>query len=98
MKNELLKQADDILARSKRVAERYVTLQEQNTKLKSEVESLRQELKTKQKQLEEVEQSMKVINIGNAALQNSEDTQELKKKLNEYIREVDRCINFIKAI
>ncbi len=98
MKNELLKQADDILARSKRVAERYVTLHEQNAKLKSEIESLRQELKSKQKQLEEVEQSMKVINIGNAALQNSEDTQELKKKLNEYIREVDRCINFIKAI
>ena len=99
MNQQLLKQAEELRTRAARVSEKYFSLSEHNTRLKTEVDGLKEKLRQKESQLQKMEELMKVKNIGAAvSVSNSTDNAELKKKLNQYIKEVDKCIHLIKAM
>ncbi|HAP01954.1 MAG TPA: hypothetical protein DCQ93_08535 [Bacteroidetes bacterium] len=99
MNQQLLKQAEELRARAARVSEKYFSLSEHNTRLKTEVDSLKEKLRMKDTELEKLEELLKVKNLGEAvSFSKSGDNAELKKKLNQYIKEVDKCIHLIKAM
>lgn len=60
-------------------------LRSDNKALKAEMEGLRLQLKDFQNQ-------EKIAKIAGTILKNSEDSEELKVKIGEYIKELDKCI------
>ena len=95
----LHKQADELQTRVQRVAEKVEQFQQTNVKLKDEVNQLRDELKKKNTELKQTEERVKTVSVVQN-IPNSSPTQvkEMKHKLNEYIREIDRCINKLNAM
>jgi len=87
------------------VKKKVVHLLEQNHKLVSkneelegEVKSLKQLLEAEGKKTEELLNKIKIIklaqNIGSSDSE-SADVTELKRKINEYIKEIDHCITML---
>lgn len=87
------------------VKKKVVQLMEQNRKLSSkneelegEVKSLRHSLEVEARKEGELLNKIKIIklaqNIGSADSENA-DVTELKRKINEYIKEIDHCISML---
>ena len=66
-------------------------IQKENIALKGTIKELRSSIQVKDQRLEEFDQQKMVKQINNGNLDDSEK-KELEKKLNQYIREIDRCI------
>ena len=66
-------------------------VQRENSTLKATIKELRNNIQLKDQRLEEFDQQKMVKQINNGNLGDSEK-KELEKKLNQYIREIDRCI------
>lgn len=95
----LHKQADELRSRVQRVSEKVDQFKQANLKLKDEVNQLRDELKQKSTELKQTEDRVKTVSmVNNMPTQSSAQVKEMKHKLNEYIREIDRCINKLNAI
>ena len=87
------------------IRKKVVHLIEQNHKLLSKNEALESEIKTYKQVLEtegrktdELNNQIKIIklarNIGSSKTE-SADVSELKRKINEYIKEIDHCITML---
>lgn len=95
----LHKQADELQLRVQRVSEKVEQYQQTNLKLKEEVSELRDELKQKSIELKQTEDRVKTVSmVNNVPSQSPAQVKEMKHKLNEYIREIDRCINKLNAM
>ncbi len=95
----LHKQADELQQRVQRVSEKVEQYQQTNQKLKEEVSELRDELKQKSMELKQTEDRVKTVSmVNNVPSQSPAQVKEMKHKLNEYIREIDRCINKLNAM
>jgi chromosome segregation ATPase len=85
----------------KRVADKIATLSKQQQSLKKENSRLQEELaasgkknKELQQKLEELTQQISVLKL-NASSLNEADKKELEKRINQYIKEIDRCIAWL---
>ena len=69
-------------------------LQKENEKLKEElVLSKNKELETEHR-IEEIQQQINIMKISSGNI-NEKDKKEFEKKINQYIREIDKCISFL---
>ena len=60
--------------------------------LKNENQELRQSIKLRDEQLDNFTNQIKITKIVNRLTPEDGTTSELKKKVDEYIREIDQCI------
>ena len=67
-------------------------LQIENTSLKRKNEELEQLVSAQKNALMELEEQNKVVKIAKAVTDDDEDRKEQRKRLNELVREVDKCI------
>jgi hypothetical protein len=86
--HQQLKQVNDKL---QQLLKQQQAIQKENGALKSTIKELRNSLQLKDQRLEEFDQQKMVKQINNGNLDESEK-KDLEKKLNQYIREIDRCI------
>ena len=86
--NQLEKNIQNLLTEHKKSKKELSTLKEENTGLKTEVE----ELKTR---LSDFQNQDKIAKIVSNTSVEKQDSAELKNKLNEYIKEIDRCIEYL---
>lgn len=87
------------------ILDKAVKLKEQNRKLvvrtetlETEVNTLKQQLEKEQQETQELRNKIKIIKLAqNLGSSNNDDAGivELKKKLNEYIKEIDHCITML---
>ena len=95
MSNQLNGRIGSIQKRVLHLLQQNEKLGLKNTELEKKLENLKQQLETEQKKSGEVSNQIKIIklaqNIGTADKDSSEVT-ELKRKINEYIKEIDHCI------
>jgi len=69
-------------------------LQKENEKLKEElVLSKNKELETEHR-IEEIQQQVNIMKISSGSM-SEKDKKEFEKKINQYIREIDKCISFL---
>ncbi|MFL5808385.1 MAG: hypothetical protein ACJ749_02630 [Flavisolibacter sp.] len=69
-------------------------LQKENEKLKEElVLAKNKELETEHR-IEEIQQQVNIMKITSGDM-NDKDKKEFEKKINQYIREIDKCISFL---
>jgi len=69
----------------------HTAMQKENLRLKEELESANQKAASHQKGAEELKQQVSVLKL-NAGEMNDIDKKELEKKINGYLKEIDRCI------
>ena len=76
-------------------------LLKQQTRLKKDNERLREELKKckatendYQQKIDELSQQMSILKLAGGDM-NDKDKREFERKINQYIREIDKCIAFL---
>ncbi len=87
---DLSQDVQSLIAQKQRLQEVLSQLEDENKTLLDEVVGLREKLSSFQNQ-------DKIVKIVNSVVEEgeSEKTTELKRKINEYIREVDKCISHL---
>jgi len=69
-------------------------LQKDNEKLKRENEALKEKEKELQIQIDELTERLKLIVVTKTVF-NKKDKQETKKQINDWVREIDKCISLL---
>jgi len=72
----------------------YQLQQKENDRLKRELQLVKGMETTKAKQIEELEQKVAVLKTATNNMSEA-DKKELEKKLNHYLKEIDRCIEML---
>jgi len=94
MIDQLSQQVNRINDKLQLVLRQVNLLQKENEALKSAMKLSTLELEKCRKSAGELEQQLAVIKMA-AGEMNEKDKKEMEKRLNLYIREVDRCISFL---
>jgi chromosome segregation ATPase len=69
----------------------YAAVQKENSKLKEELQSAQAKIDNQQKNAEELKQQVSILKM-NAVDMNEADKKEFEKRINAYVKEIDRCI------
>lgn len=85
---EQLKRIQDKL---QHLLKQHMAARKENEKLKEELGTAREKLAVQQKNADELKQQVSVLKM-NAGGMNDLDKKELEKKINSYLKEIDRCI------
>jgi chromosome segregation ATPase len=72
--------------------DRYNNLRTKNVELKNENESIKHILQERNDKIKELETKYERIKISGALMGEGENAIEAKKKINELVREIDRCV------
>lgn len=83
-----LKQIQDKL---QQLLKNYTTLQKENNILKRELEKGKQQASQQQKNVDEMKQQLEVLKL-NTGKMNKADKKEFERRINSYLKEIDRCI------
>jgi chromosome segregation ATPase len=72
--------------------ERYNNLRIKNVELKSENEAIKHNLQEQNEKIKELEIKYERIKLSGALMGGGDNAAEAKKKINELVREIDRCV------
>lgn len=70
----------------------YENLQKEAESLREENQSLKNLVNEKDKEINNFHNSIKISKIASQVVNDKADSTELKRKINEYIKEIDKCI------
>ena len=70
---------------------KHDTLQKENNRLKEEIEKSKQNAVLLQKNSDILKQQVEVLKLGGVEM-NAADKKEFEKKINAYLKEIDKCI------
>lgn len=87
---DLSLQVSSIKAKAEKLVEKYQLLEEENEVLSVKMENIKQELEEKSQQVLELNNKIKLLKIAKNV--DGESTKEVKLKINEMVREIDKCI------
>jgi len=96
-------QLNSVLDRTQRLIELCEALQEENDLLKLENQSLQVAVETGKTKAVEMEEKMKVLKLARSLegitvkkINPDEKTLDIKQKISEFVREIDKCIVLLK--
>ena len=69
----------------------HVALQKENSQLKTELASVGLKITDQQKNVEELKQQVSILKVS-AGEMSEADKKEFEKRINTYLKEIDRCI------
>ena len=78
-----------------KIAKSLSSLKKQNDELGLENIKLSESLKSQQKQIEELEKQLNFTKIAKSINLEKDDKKDIKKIINEYVREIDKCISLL---
>ena len=87
----LQQQLKQITEKLQQVTQRYHSLQKEHEQLSKEVMTLREKEKARLIRIDELEMKMTALQSVTGQL-NETEKKEVEKRINRYIREIDRCI------
>ena len=93
---KLIAKTDILIDKARKLAEQNAKLRTVNGQLELEIKELRQALDNEGRKNGELNNKIKIIklaqNISSDTPDENQEVTELKRKINEYIREIDNCI------
>lgn len=96
---ELALRTDIIINKVRRLKKQHQAAEERVTGLEKDIKELKEALEAEKKKNSELNNQIKIIklarNISSGELFEDLKVTEMKRKLNEYIREVDKCIEML---
>jgi chromosome segregation ATPase len=87
-------QFNSINDKLQQLLKQYSRLQKENEQLKEELQQVRNTETATQQKMEELQQQVSILKVASGEL-NEKDKKEFEKKINQYIREIDKCISFL---
>ena len=99
----LSSQMNVIVEKTKNLIQLCEALQEENDLLKLEVQSLQVAFETSSDKVQQLEEKLKAMAVAKSLEESEEDREAInekildtKQKINDFVREIDRCINLLK--
>jgi predicted nucleic acid-binding Zn-ribbon protein len=89
-------QLDSVLHKTARLIELCNALQEENDLLKQENESVKAALTNSRNKNTELEEKLRVLKLAKSLEGTSEKSLDIKQKINEFVREIDKCVVLLK--
>ena len=93
---KLIAKTDILIDKARKLAEQNVKLRLLNTMLEHEIKELKLAVDSEGLKNSELNNKIKIIklaqNISSDTPDENQEVTELKRKINEYIREIDNCI------
>ncbi|WP_276089930.1 hypothetical protein [Pedobacter sp. JY14-1] len=89
-------QLNSVLLKTARLIELCNALQEENDLLKLENQSVKNSLKDFSSKNAELEEKMRVLKLAKSIEGTSEKTLDIKQKINDFVREIDKCVTLLK--
>ncbi|MCC7301912.1 MAG: hypothetical protein IT233_04665 [Bacteroidia bacterium] len=91
-RQDLVHTVTSLQSKVEKLVHLHKKLAEENHRLTGETDSLRKEKESLKIKLKSLEEKLQVRNLAAATGVNSTDKSELKSKINELVREIDKCI------
>lgn len=76
----------------KELVKRYAELKRKNTALETELTELRKTVDSQKEAIKNLEEKNKIIKLAKSLADSNPDTAAMKQKINELVREIDKCI------
>ncbi|HTL08815.1 MAG TPA: hypothetical protein VL307_11175 [Chitinophagaceae bacterium] len=89
--NPLEQHIQRITEKLQQLLKQYRYVQKENEKLKKELNDIRALHTERSRQIEDLEQKVAILKTATNNM-SEQDKKDLEKKINQYIREIDRCI------
>nr|WP_068891350.1 hypothetical protein [Pedobacter panaciterrae] len=89
-------QLNSVLQKTTRLIELCNALQEENDLLKLENQSVKVALDTSKSKNTELEEKLRVLKLAKSIEGTSEKTLDIKQKINDFVREIDKCVVLLK--
>jgi hypothetical protein len=89
-------QLTSVLQKTARLIELCGALQEENDLLKLENESVKVALNTSKTKNADLEEKLRVLKLAKSIEGTSEKTLDIKQKINDFVREIDKCVVLLK--
>jgi regulator of replication initiation timing len=89
-------QLNSVLQKTTRLIELCNALQEENDLLKLENQSVKVALDTSKGKNNELEEKLRVLKLAKSIDGTSEKTLDIKQKINDFVREIDKCVVLLK--
>lgn len=74
----------------------YAALQKENKQLKEELDIAQQKISAQQKIADELKQQISILKLSNGEM-NETEKKEFEKRINTYLKEIDRCIAMLES-
>lgn len=101
--SSLSTQMNGIVEKTKKLIQLCEVLQEENDLLRLELQSVQVAFDTSKDKIEQLEEKIKVMAVAKSLEEADIDKEAInekildtKQKINEFVREIDRCINLLK--
>jgi phage shock protein A len=88
----IAKKLDQVLDRTQKLVDLSKALQEHNDLLNLENEHMKVALETNENKRKELEEKLRVLKLAKSLEGSNEKTLDIKQKINEFVREIDKCI------
>ena len=89
-------QLDSVLNKAARLIELCNALQEENDLLKLENQSVKVALDGAKIKTKDLEEKLRVLKLAKSIDGTSEKSLDIKQKINEFVREIDKCVVLLK--
>ncbi|MGV3546459.1 MAG: hypothetical protein ACO1N4_05305 [Pedobacter sp.] len=89
-------QLNSVMQKTARLIELCNALQEENKLLKSENQQQKQALESAKNTHLELDEKIRVLKLAKSIEGTSEKTLDIKQKINEFVREIDKCVALLK--
>jgi len=80
-----------IQTKLQQLIKQHSVMQKENRWLKQELDSAKKEVSSQQETVESLKQQVNVLRYSNGEMMDA-DKKEFEKKINSYVKEIDRCI------
>jgi len=95
-KEKQLQQLQHIEDKLRKLLNRHAEVQQRLAKAQDEVKSLESKLEEKDRQIKNFQNQENIVKIVDTLAGSPVNSTELKLKINEYIREIDKCIAYLR--
>jgi len=90
--NQLTQKLRNILEKVKETEALLQRSKAENDSLRKEIRDLRETIELQKSTITDLEEKNKIVKIAEAVAVSKEDKRAVKLKINEFIREIDKCI------
>ncbi|MBB5636181.1 hypothetical protein [Pedobacter cryoconitis] len=94
--SSVAEQLDSVLLKAARLIELCNALQEENELLKQENSSVKLALNAAKIKNSDLDEKMRVLKLAKSIEGTSEKTLDIKQKINDFVREIDKCVVLLK--
>ena len=89
-------QLNSIIDKTERLIAICAVLQEENDLMKLENQSLIAALNASKDKTKELDEKLRVLKLAKSFSETNEKSLDIKQKINEFVREIDKCIVLLK--